>query len=70
MAMRSWLLILAGLSLSILGWLMPLMMVTHLLRSTLFLNFASFTASMAGIILGILGGSLYVRQHRPSHPER
>jgi hypothetical protein len=56
--------ILAGLALSLAGFLLPLLMVMHVLRSTFFLNFLSFTASISGLILGILGASLYVRAHK------
>ena len=56
--------ILAGFVLSVLGVALPLMMLIHLLPSTFFLNFFSFTASMSGLILGISGAAQYVRAHR------
>ncbi len=62
--MRPWNLILIGLLLSILGVALPFLMVVHLVSSTFFLNFLSFVASMSGLIVGIIGASLYLRQHR------
>lgn len=62
--MQPWTLILIGFLLSILGFALPLLMVIHVIASTFFLNFLSFTASMAGLALGIIGGALYVRQRR------
>lgn len=62
--MRPWVLILIGLVLSLMGVALPLLMVIQVIASTFFLNFFSFTASMSGLILGIMGASLYVRQHR------
>ena len=62
--MSPWKLILLGLLLSLVGVVLPLLIVIHIVPSTLFLNFFSFTASMGGLILGITGASLYVRQHR------
>lgn len=62
--MRPWTMVLIGLLLSLAGIALPFLMVIHAIPSTLFLNFFSFTASMAGLILGIIGASLYVRIHR------
>ncbi len=57
-------LLIIGFLLSLLGFGLPLLMVIHVLPSTFFLNFFSFGASMSGLMLGILGGALYVRHHR------
>ncbi len=57
-------LLIIGFLLSLLGFGLPLLMVIHVLPSTFFLNFFSFGASMSGLVLGILGGALYVRHHR------
>ena len=62
--MQPWSMILIGLLLSLLGIALPLLMVIHIIASTFFLNFFSFFSSMAGLILGIVGASMYVRQHR------
>ena len=62
--MRPATMILAGFGLSVLGVALPLLMMIHVLESTIFLNFFSFTASMAGLMLGISGAAQYVRAHR------
>ena len=62
--MRPWNLILIGFVLSLMGVGLPLLMVIHIVPSTFFLNFLSFTASVSGLIAGIIGASLYVRGHR------
>ncbi len=56
--------ILIGLFLAILGVVFPLLMVLHVLQSTFFLNFFSYTASLIGLILGIAGASMYVRMKK------
>jgi hypothetical protein len=62
--MRPATMILAGFGLSVLGVALPLLMTIHVLESTIFLNFFSFTASMAGLMLGISGAAQYVRAHK------
>ena len=62
--MRPWTMILAGLVLSLLGVALPLLMVMQILQSTYALNFASFTASVLGLMLGITGAARYVGGHR------
>ncbi len=62
--MRPWHLILIGFLLSVLGVALPFLMVIQVVPSTFFLNFFSFTASLGGLLLGIIGAALYVRQHR------
>jgi hypothetical protein len=56
--------ILVGFGLSVLGVVLPLMMLIHVLPSTFFLNFLSFMASMTGLILGISGAAQYIRAHK------
>jgi len=56
--------IFAGFVLSVTGVSLPLLMLIHVLTSTFFLNFFSFTASMTGLFLGITGAAMYVRGHR------
>jgi putative Mn2+ efflux pump MntP len=46
------------------GVVFPLLMVLGVLKSTFFLNFFSFTASVAGLFLGIIGGAMFVRFSR------
>jgi len=45
----------------VLGVVIPLLMVADVLESTLFLNFFSFTISLIGMFLGIIGAAYYVR---------
>jgi hypothetical protein len=54
-------LILIGLGLMVLGVVLPFLMVVHVLVSTYFLNFFSYTASLVGLILGISGAAMYIR---------
>jgi hypothetical protein len=53
--------ILIGLSLAILGVVLPFLMVLHVIQSTFFLNFFSYGASTVGLILGVIGTSMYAR---------
>jgi hypothetical protein len=52
---RPKLLLLIGFLLVLIGFVFPFLMVMGFLESTLFLNFFSFTASMAGLMLGMIG---------------
>ncbi len=62
--MRPITMILTGFGLSVLGVMLPLMIIIHVLPSTFFLDFFSFTASMGGLILGISGAAQYVRSRK------
>jgi hypothetical protein len=62
--MRPWALIGIGFLLSVMGVALPFLMLMHTLTSTFFLNFFSFTASMTGLILGIVGAAFVVRGRR------
>ena len=62
--MRPWQLILLGFILSMMGVIFPFLMVIQILPSTFFLNFFSYTASMIGLFLGIIGASRYVKENR------
>jgi positive regulator of sigma E activity len=48
----------------LLGVILPFLMVIHVVQSTFFLNFLSFTASMLGSLLGFIGIALYQIRHR------
>lgn len=48
-------LLLIAIILLLFGCIMPFMMVTRVVESTFFLNFLSFTASVGGLFLGIIG---------------
>ena len=58
-------LILIGFLLSILGFALPLMMMVHVVTSTLPLNFLAFGASVSGLAFGISGAASYIGKHRP-----
>jgi hypothetical protein len=46
------------------GFIVPLLMVIHLLESTFFLIFTSYAVSVAGLYLGIIGVAQYVQTKR------
>lgn len=50
-----------GFVLVFLGFLLPFLMVLHILESTFFLNFFSYTASVLGLFLGIISVAFYAR---------
>ena len=53
-----------GFGLVLLGAVLPWLMVLHIVESTFFLNFLAAGASMAGLILGVIGTAFYVRLHK------
>ena len=59
-----WGLILIGFLLVLTGMVLPFLMVIKLVPSTFFLNFFSYGASFTGLVLGVIGASLYVRGSR------
>jgi uncharacterized membrane protein len=56
------LLLLIGFLLMLLGFVLPFLMVMGVVTSTLFLNFFSFTASLVGVVTGIIGVAFYARR--------
>ena len=63
--MRDWdprAIIALGFVLVLLGALLPFLIVMQVLESTIFLNFFAFTASFAGLMLGVIGAAFYVRK--------
>jgi len=56
--------ILVGFFLVLLGFVLPFLIVLKVVESSFFLNFLSFTASVAGLFLGLIGTALYVREHK------
>ncbi len=56
--------ILVGFVCVLLGAFIPFLMVMQYLKSTFFLNFFSYTISLIGLFLGIIGASLWVRFRR------
>ncbi len=57
-------LILVGFLLSVLGTVLPFLMVINLIQSTFFLNFLSVIFMVSGLAMGIAGAAQYVRSHR------
>jgi hypothetical protein len=53
-----------GFGLVILGFIIPLLMVMQVLKSTLFLNFLGYIASITGLLLGIIGTAMYASFNR------
>ena len=53
-----------GFVLVVLGVVLPWLMFMQIIPSTWALVFLSFIASMAGVILGVVGAAYYVRLHR------
>jgi hypothetical protein len=56
--------ILIGFVLVVLGFVLPFLMVAKVIESTFFLNFFSYAASISGLLLGVIGSALYVRNRR------
>ncbi len=50
-----------GVTLMLLGIILPFLMVIHILESTFFLNFFSWGASVAGLSFGTIGFALWSR---------
>jgi hypothetical protein len=55
---------LIGFVLVLLGAVLPFLMVLQVLKSTFFLNFLSYGATVSGIFLGVIASTQYVREHR------
>ena len=53
-----------GLLLLVLGFVLPFMMVMHIIPSTYFLNFFSYGASLVGLIMGMLGAATIILNSR------
>ena len=53
-----------GFALVLLGAVIPWLMVLHVIKSTFFLNFLAAGASVAGLVLGVIGTAYYVRLHK------
>jgi membrane associated rhomboid family serine protease len=51
-----------ALGLLLFGWIMPFLMVIHLVESTFFLNFLSWGASVGGLYLGVMAVAGLVRR--------
>lgn len=57
-------LIFLGFILVLLGFVVPFLMVLRIVESSFFLNFFSYGASVAGLVLGLIGAAWYIRIDR------
>lgn len=57
-------LITTGFILVLFGFVAPFLMVMRVLESTFVLNFLSYTASVGGLFMGIIGAAMYARMKR------
>jgi hypothetical protein len=64
MNITPWRLILIGFLLSLMGVILPFLMVMHILESTFFLNFLSYGCMMSGFFLGIIGAARVTGNNR------
>jgi hypothetical protein len=56
--------ILVGFCLLLIGWIIPMLMVMQMLKSTFALNFIAYGASVSGLTIGIIGIAMYVGKTR------
>jgi len=56
--------ILLGFVLVLMGAVLPFLMVMHIIQPTYLLVFLTYGASVAGLVLGVIGGSMYVRKRK------
>jgi hypothetical protein len=69
---RPKLLIAVAIVLLLFGVVMPFLMASHLIESTLFLNFLSFFLSVLGLYLGLIGisGARIIQKHKDDQKNR
>lgn len=60
-------LLIIGFSLLLVGFILPTLMIMQILESTFLLNFLAYTASLVGLVLGMLG-SLMIAIRRKKRP--
>jgi hypothetical protein len=58
------LLVSLGLTLMLLGIILPFLILIHVLESTFFLNFFSWGASVSGLFIGVIGVATWVRTRK------
>ena len=57
-------LIILGFFMVLTGAVLPFLMVIQLVESTFLLNFISYTASVVGLFLGVIGSAMYLRYRK------
>lgn len=50
-----------GLILLFTGWIIPLLIIMHIIPSTFFLNFVAWGASVSGLFLGFIGVATWTK---------
>jgi hypothetical protein len=50
-----------GLILLFTGWIIPLLIIMHIIPSTFFLNFVAWGASISGLFLGFIGVATWTK---------
>jgi len=58
-------LILIGLGGVLLGVALPLLMVLRVIQPSFLVGLIAITASVGGVVLGMVGSAMYLREHRP-----
>jgi hypothetical protein len=58
-----------GFIMVLLGFVLPFLMVLKVLESTYFLNFFSYTVSLLGIFLGLMGSARMAAEFRSKRDE-
>ena len=53
-----------GSILLLIGWVIPLLILMHVIPSTFVSNFIGWSASVSGLFLGFLGGATWVKMNR------
>ncbi|MCS7010460.1 MAG: hypothetical protein N2049_03075 [Anaerolineales bacterium] len=61
---RAIFIIVIGFILVTLGMVLPFLMVMQIVRTTFFLSFLSYSATVVGLFLGFIGSATYVRLHQ------
>jgi hypothetical protein len=61
MRLHPWKIIAIGFVLVLFGFLAPFLMVIRVIEASLVLSFLSHGASVAGLLLGIIGAAMYSR---------
>jgi hypothetical protein len=56
--------LIVGFVLVLFGFLAPFLMTIRLVESSYWLSFLSYAASVAGLLLGLIGAALYTRMNR------
>jgi hypothetical protein len=53
-----------GLILLFTGWIIPLLIIMHIIPSTFFLNFVAWGASVSGMFLGFIGVATWSKMRK------